>query len=82
MTIAPGIEVVVDAAKPHLTFPLKTCIPAACLAQIELTSEQLQAFRNRSEPGQIIFTDPGGKPVTIAFSFKGLDKALDLLAKQ
>ena len=82
VTIAPGIEVVVDAAKPHLAMPLKTCIPAACLAQIELTNEQLQTFRNRSEPGQIIFTDPGGKPVTIAFSFKGLDQALDSLAKQ
>jgi invasion protein IalB len=82
MTIAPGIEVVVDTAKPHLTMPVKTCIPAACLAQIELTGEQLQAFRNRSEPGQIIFTDPAGKPVTIAVSFKGLDQALDSLAKQ
>jgi invasion protein IalB len=82
VTIAPGIDVVIDAAKPHLTIPLKTCIPAACLAQIELTGEQLQAFRNRSEPGQLIFTDPSGKPVTIAVSFKGLDQALDSLAKQ
>ncbi|MGA2638915.1 invasion associated locus B family protein [Methylocella sp.] len=53
VTIAPGIDVVADAAKPHLTFPFKTCIPAACLAQFELTGDQLQAFRNRSEPGQI-----------------------------
>jgi len=82
VTIAPGIDVVADAAKPHLTFPFKTCIPAACLAQFELTGDQLQAFRNRSEPGQIIFTDPSGKPVTIAVSFKGLDQALDSLAKQ
>lgn len=82
VTIAPGIDVVADAATPHLTFPFKTCIPAACLAQFELTGDQLQAFRNRSEPGQIIFTDPSGKPVTIAVSFKGLDQALDSLAKQ
>ena len=82
VTIAPGIDLVTDAAKPHVNVPLKTCIQAACLGQIELTDEQMQVFRNRSEPGQIIFTDPGGRAVTAALSFKGLDQALDSLAKQ
>ncbi len=82
VTIAPGIDFIADAAKPHMNIPLKTCIPAACLGQIELTDAQMQAFRNLPAPGQLTFTDPGGRPVTVAVSFKGLDQALDSLAKQ
>ena len=45
VTIAPGIDLVTDAAKPHVNVPLKTCIQAACLGQIELTDGQMQVFR-------------------------------------
>ncbi|WP_166795984.1 invasion associated locus B family protein [Methylocella tundrae] len=82
VTIAPGVEVVADAAKPHLNIPFKTCIQAACFAQLELTAEQMQAFRGQTKPGQITFTDPSGKPVPVELSFKGLDQALDALAKR
>ncbi len=81
VTIAPGINVIPDAAKPPLNIALKTCIQAACFAELELNNEQLQAFRNRTQPGQIIFTDPGGKPVVVELSFNGLDQALDALDK-
>lgn len=82
VTIAPGVEVVTDAAKPHLNLAFKTCIQAACFAQLELTADEMQAFRGLTKPGQLIFTDPGGKPVPVELSFKGLDQALDALAKR
>ncbi len=81
VTIAPGINVIADAAKPPLNLPLKTCIQAACFAEMELKDEQMQAFRGRTQPGQIVFTDPGGKPVIVELPFNGLDQALDELAK-
>jgi invasion protein IalB len=81
VTIAPGIDVRADRASPPLTLPLKTCIPTTCFAQVELSGEQMQAFRNRSQPGEIVFTDPGGQAVSLALSFRGLDQALDSLAK-
>ncbi|ACK52204.1 putative invasion protein B [Methylocella silvestris BL2] len=82
VTIAPGLEVLADPAQPALKIPLKTCIQAACFSEIELNNDQLQLFRNRSQPAQITFTDPRGNPVKIALSLKGLDQALDALAKR
>ena len=82
VTIAPGIEVVTEAGKPPVNVQFKTCIPAACLGQLELSDAQLQAFRNHTQPGQLTFIDPGEKPVTIPLSLKGLDQALDSLAKK
>jgi invasion protein IalB len=82
VTIAPGVTIAPEVAKPPLTLPFMSCIPAACFAEIELNEEQMQAFRNRSQPGQLTFTDPATKPVPVEISFKGLDQALDALAKR
>ncbi len=81
VSIAPGVDVAADVTKPHITLPFKSCIPAACFAEIELSDDQLQTFRNRSQLGQLVFTDPAGKQLPIEISFKGLDQALDALAK-
>jgi invasion protein IalB len=81
VTIASGVNVVADPLAPYLTIPFKSCIQAACFAEMELTAEQLRGFRNRTQPGQIIYADPSGKTVMVEFSFKGLDDALDSLAK-
>ncbi|MEJ0093477.1 MAG: invasion associated locus B family protein [Methylocella sp.] len=80
--IAPGVDIAPDAAKPHLTLPFKSCIPAACFAEMELDDDQMQTFRNHSQPGQLAFTDPAGSPKPLEISFKGLDQALDALAKR
>ncbi|PNG27507.1 invasion associated locus B family protein [Methylocella silvestris] len=82
ITIAPGIEVLADPGQPPLKIPLKTCIQAACFSEIELNDDQLHLFRNRPQPAQITFTDPRGNAVKIILSLKGLDQALDALAKR
>jgi invasion protein IalB len=81
ITIAPGVNVVANPIDPYLTLPFKSCMQAACFAEIELSDEQMKAFRNRTTPGQLMFADPGNKPVMVEFSYKGLDEALDSLAK-
>jgi invasion protein IalB len=82
VSIAPGVDLAPDAAKPHLNIPFKSCIPAACFAEVELSDDQMQIFRNESQPGQLVFTDTAGKPVPVEISFNGLDQALDALAKR
>ena len=81
VTIAYGVVIATDAFT-HISLPLKTCVQAACFAEMELTGEQMQQFRNKIRPGQLVYVDPAGQPVTVEFSFKGLDEALDLLAKR
>lgn len=82
VSIAPGVNIAPETGKATFTLPYKTCMPGGCLAEMDLGKDQLQAFRNRSKPGQIAFNDPTGKAVALELSFKGLDQALDALSKR
>ncbi|SFK11917.1 invasion associated locus B family protein [Methylocapsa palsarum] len=70
------------ADKTLFTLPFTTCVQAACIAEIELTKEQVAHFHGQSQPGQIILDDPSGKPAALQVSFKGLDQALDSFLKR
>ena len=81
VSIGPGVNVVANPIDPYLTFPFKSCLQTVCFAEIELSEDRMKAFHNRTAPGQLIFADPDNKPVTLEFSYKGLDDALASLAK-
>ncbi len=81
VTIAPGVELGADAAEP-VRMPIKTCIQAACFAEALLTDAQVKTFRSKSQPGRLVFTDPGERPVAVEVPFKGLDQALDALERK
>ncbi len=82
VSIAPGVTISPDPGKPGTMLVYKTCLPGGCVADADLAKDSIASFRNRPKPGQIAFNDASGKPVTLELSFKGLDQALDALAKR
>jgi invasion protein IalB len=70
------------ADKTLFTLPYTSCVQAACIAEIELTKEQVATFHGQTQPGQIILDDPSGKPASLPVSFKDVDQALDSFLKR
>lgn len=77
-----GVRIDLEPGKSGVDLPFKSCVPAACIAETELTKEQLQSFRSPPQTGQISFEDASGKPASLPFSYKGLDQALDSFFKR
>ncbi len=77
-----GVRIDFEPGKSGVDLAFKSCVPAACIAEAELTREQLQTFRAPPQSGQISFEDAAGKPASLQFSYKGLDQALDSFFKR
>ncbi|WOJ90245.1 invasion associated locus B family protein [Methylocapsa polymorpha] len=77
-----GVRIDLDPGKPAVDLPFKSCVPAACIAEAELTKDQVQNFRSPLQTGQLNFEDAAGKPASLQFSYRGLDKALDAFFKR
>jgi invasion protein IalB len=71
-----------DGGKPGVAIPFKSCVPAACIAEAELTREQLQTFRSPPKGGQLVFDDSTGRAASLQVSFRGLDQALAAFFKR
>lgn len=57
-------------------------MPAGCLAELELSKDQLQAFRAPAKAvGQLSLVDASGKPATLQISLRGLGQAIDTYFK-
>ncbi len=68
--------------EPAIDLTWRRCLPAACLADVALTEDQLKMLRARTDNGRIVFQDGGGRDSVIPFAPKGLGPALDALAKE
>lgn len=64
-----------------LELPWKQCVPAGCLAQVEVKEEFIRKWRAQTGRGQIRFTPASRQPTTFVFSFRGFAGALDALGK-
>lgn len=84
IAIAPGVRVDPASNKNGAALSYRNCTPGGCFADADLSSEQLQAFRAAAvgDPGKITLTDATGRTLELAVSFRGLDVALDALAKK
>ena len=82
VSTASGVKIEADPGKSEVNLPFKSCVPAACVAEAELTKDQLQDFRGASKAGQITLVDAAGKSAALQFSLRGLDQALDAFFKQ
>jgi invasion protein IalB len=61
----------------------RSCLNSACLADSELSAEQVQSFRSATQPGRLTIRSAAGEELSLQVPFNGLDKALDaLLARQ
>lgn len=82
VSIASGVKIESDPGKAGIALPFKSCVPAACVAEGELTKEQLQGFRAQKGAGQLTFADSSGKQAALQLSLRGLDQALEAFFKR
>lgn len=68
-------------AKP-LELPWRRCLPTGCFAETAPGDDVLKQWRKASEPGRILFRDAAGRDLALPLSARGLDQALDALAKE
>lgn len=83
VSTASAVRIATDSGKADISLPFKSCVPAGCLAESELSKDQLQGFRAPAKAaGQMTLVDAAGKSATLAISLRGLDQALDAFFKQ
>ncbi len=68
-------------AKP-VELPWRRCLPTGCFAEAAPGDDVLKQWRKASEPGRILFKDAAGRDLALPLSARGLDQALDALAKE
>jgi invasion protein IalB len=59
----------------------RRCIPAGCVADVDVSADMLKHWRAQTERGRVQIKDSAGREVALPFSFRGLAQALDALAK-
>jgi invasion protein IalB len=80
---AAGVKIESEPGKGGIDLPFKSCLPAGCLAEAELSKDQLQGFRAPGKTaGQLTLVDAAGKSATLQFSLRGVDQALDAFLKR
>lgn len=80
--IAPGVKFEAENGKGAVTLAYRSCTSGGCFAESDVTADQVSAFRKSAGAGQITITDVGNKALALQISFRGLDQALDALAKK
>lgn len=68
-------------AKP-VDLPWRRCLPTGCFADIAPGDDVLKQWRKATEQGRILFKDAAGRDLALPLSSRGLDQALDALAKE
>lgn len=60
----------------------RRCLPSGCFADVAPSDDVLKQWRKASEPGRILFKDAAGRELALPLSGRGLDQALEALAKE
>lgn len=68
-------------AKP-VDLPWRRCLPTGCFADVVPGDDVLKQWRKATEQGRILFKDAAGRELALPLSSRGLDQALDALAKE
>jgi invasion protein IalB len=83
VSVGSPVKIGGDAGKLDVSLPFRSCVPAACVAEVELTKEQAQLLSAPAKaPAQIAVMDAAGRTATLQFSLRGLDQALDAYFKR
>lgn len=82
ITIASGLKITADAAKPPISIAFKTCTANGCFATIDLTPELIKDFKSQQGAGQISFESAANQKVNFQYSLRGFDQAYDALASK
>ena len=68
-------------AKP-VDLPWRRCLPTGCFADVVPGDDVLKQWRKATDQGRILFKDAAGRELGLPLSSRGLDQALDALAKE
>jgi len=60
----------------------RRCVPNGCIADASLTDDQVRRLRARTENARVLFQDATGREAALPFGPRGLEQALDALAKE
>ena len=82
VSFAAPLKIVMDSKGAGLSTPFRRCVPATCIAEIELKDDLQKKFRATAEPGKILYKDAVDRDVVIPLSFKGFAQAFEALLKQ
>lgn len=58
------------------------CMPGGCFASVATKDDIMKKWRAQNETGRFLFKNSAGQDLTVPFSFRGLSRALDALAKE
>jgi invasion protein IalB len=83
VSVGSPVKIGGNAGKLDVSLPLRSCVPTACLAEVELTKEQAQLLSTPAKAAaQLTVMDAAGRTATLQFSLRGLDQALDAYFKR
>jgi invasion protein IalB len=75
VTTTSPVKISADAGKDELDLPFRSCAPGGCVAQTDVTKEQLRALGTTQ--GRLALVEASGKSASVEFSLRGLDQALE-----
>lgn len=83
VTFPSSVQIVMGEkdAKP-VELPWRRCLPTGCFAEVAPGDDVLKQWRKGTEAGRILFKDAAGRDLALPLSSRGLDQALEALAKE
>lgn len=83
VTFPSVVQIVIGEkdAKP-LELGWRRCLPSGCFADAPLGDDVVRQWRKASEAGRIVFRDAAGRDLVLPLSIRGLDQAVEALAKE
>jgi invasion protein IalB len=77
-----GVKFVFDEKDPGFPVTVKWCAPSRCLAQIELSKDQIAKLKARTDQASIDYKEATQREVTLPVSFKGFAPAFEAIQKR
>ena len=72
----------VTGPAPAVEMGWRRCLSNGCVADAQVSDQQVKQLRELKETGHILYQDAAGREMSMPFSPKGLPAALDALAKE
>src|SRR5262249_49103037 len=82
VSFATPLKLTMNDKDAGITTPFRRCVPAGCVAEIDLKDDLQKKFRAATEQGRILYKNAADQDMTIPLSFKGFAQAFEALLKQ
>ena len=77
-----GLKLVLSDRKTIVSATFKMCVAGRCIADADLTNEQIDKMRTQTEVGSIEYANAAQSNVSLPVSFHGFAEAIDGLKKE